>query len=173
MKTFILFLCCSFTFLTYSQTPLIAHKSHSGVAKTYFIDPNSNFGEIEIFPEKVRHYYRSLNDSTVLRQTINRNGIEVKDTLKNGQREHIDSFRQEDLRKLKLVEDSIQKVNDSLMIEEYNKSQESEENTVSPVIGSPKQNNSNPSFLLVLFSVSAVLMILVRLVVRDRKTAVI
>jgi len=169
MKTLFSFLICSFAFLAYSQTPLIVHKSHSGTSVSYFIDPNMNFGAIEIFPEREQRFYRSLNDSMVIRQTSFRNTTIAIDTLKNEQKEHIDSFREEDLRKWRVIRDSIQKMNDSLMIEEYKKAQKSNENDLSPVIGTPKRNNGNPPFLLVLFSVSAVLMILVRLVIRDRK----
>ena len=152
-----------------AQTPLIAYKSHSGVANSYFIDPNANFGQIQIFPENYEiHHYRSLDDSTIVRQTSNGRRIIATDTLKNGQREPLDLFQMEDQRKLR-IEDSLRLKIDTVSIEEMNKIQSPQRNDLNPIISNPGSSNP-PSFLLVLFCVSAVLMLLIRLVIRDNRT---
>ena|SRR6218665_2607038 len=169
MKTFILIFSLFIIVQLHAQTPLIAHKSHSGSAVSYFIDPNANFGEVQFFPENFRsHDYRSLNDSLILRETTNGYTVIQIDTLVNGQGETLESFIQEDLRKMQIIQDSIQKVQDSLMMEGYKKLKEYNENDLTPINSHPK-NNNNPPFLLVLFGVSAILMILVRIVIRERK----
>jgi len=174
MKVLILFVSLSVFTQFQAQTPLIAHKSHSGNLSTYFVDPNSNFGEIQMFPENYKtRFYTSLNDSLVLRQTSNGYTVIQIDTLKNEQRELLISFQQEDLRRLQLKEDSIQKVSDSLALEQYKMSQENNEKNLTPIISTPKKNNSNPSFLLVLFGVSAMLMLLMRMFMRDKKAAIV
>lgn len=46
----------------YGQTALISHKSHSGTAVNYAIDPSTNFGDPG--PQKI--YTEVLNDSTIV-----------------------------------------------------------------------------------------------------------
>lgn len=45
MNQFLLITILSFSWLSQAQTAIIAHKSHSGAASTFVIDPSSNFGE--------------------------------------------------------------------------------------------------------------------------------
>jgi len=61
MKT-LLSLLVLFTTSVFGQTTIIAHKSHSGTAATFFAEPSSNFGEP---PSRVVSIEK-LNDTTVI-----------------------------------------------------------------------------------------------------------
>lgn len=50
MKTLLLTCSLVVSVSSFCQTPLIAHKSHSGSKATFFVDPNTNFGQI-MMPE--------------------------------------------------------------------------------------------------------------------------
>ncbi len=170
-----LFVIASF----HAQTPLIAHKSHSGSEVSYFVDPNSNFG-IFIEPTyslpgtaKTMDWYW-LNDSTMLRMIYENGEVVEQDTIINRDRVEQYKFELEDYAsqyEIHRKQDSIKKSADSIFLRQFQISPINEENLV-PIIGTPKQNDNNPSFLLVLFAVSAILMVLVRMVVRDRKTVI-
>ncbi len=60
-----------------AQTPLIAHKSHSGTAADFFIDPSSNFG----IPSPRLVQVIRLNDSTSIEVTDHYNGYYHYDTI--------------------------------------------------------------------------------------------
>lgn len=61
-KTCLLFAAsCSLTL--FAQTPLIAHKSHSGNETTFLIDPSANFGMIAPEIQQIR----IINDSTIVK----------------------------------------------------------------------------------------------------------
>ena len=161
-----------------AQTALIAHKSHSGSEVSYFVDPNSNFG-IFIEPTyslpgtaKTMDWYW-LNDSTILRMIYENGEVIEQDTIRNKDRVEQYKFELEDYTsqyEIHRKQDSIKKSADSIFLHQFQVSPINEKNYV-PIIGTPKQNN-NPSFLLVLLAVSAILMVLVRMVVRDRKTVI-
>jgi hypothetical protein len=52
---------CSLTI--FAQTPLIAHKSHSGNESTYVIDPSANFGMVAPEIQQIR----IINDTTIVK----------------------------------------------------------------------------------------------------------
>ena len=62
MKTFLLTLICLTTLVSWAQTAIIAHKSHSGTAADFFIDPSGNFGDPQPIPQLLQVI--RLNDST-------------------------------------------------------------------------------------------------------------
>lgn len=70
MKPIFTGLCVSFLLSANAQTPLIAHKSHSGMASTFVIDPSGNFG---IPPPRLVQVIR-LNDTTSIKVYDDRHG---------------------------------------------------------------------------------------------------
>lgn len=60
MKNTFLFLTVTLSSFLQAQTAIIAHKSHSGTASTFVIDPSGNFGEP---PPRLKQVVR-LNDTT-------------------------------------------------------------------------------------------------------------
>lgn len=64
MKKLILIVGCGISTSFFAQTPLIAHKSHSGSAVSYEIDPSANFGMVA--PE-IQHI-QIINDSTYVKK---------------------------------------------------------------------------------------------------------
>ena len=172
MKNWLITFCSLAVISLNAQTALIAHKSHSGNEGTFFIDPNSNFGEVA-FPEDYRiEYYTILNDTVILRIVSNGYTALTVDTLRNDQRESLETFQIEDQRKLR-IQDSIRLIHDTITVEGMNLIRyRLEQKNSTPIISNPGIRNP-PSFLLVLFCVSAVLLVLIRLVVRERKTAIL
>lgn len=77
MKIQILLLICSLVSLSHAQTAIIAHKSHSGVASDFFIDPNTNFG----IPSPRLVQVIRLNDSTSIEVYDNYHGYYQYDTV--------------------------------------------------------------------------------------------
>lgn len=158
-----LFFLCSILCLTpvFAQTPLIAHKSHSGSAVNYFIDPSSNFGAIS-HPEPrpiVREYeefdyFEALNDSVIVKHTIVENQQLVSiDTLTNMERYTLEEFKVHYLEKQKIQQS----------VDRYKKTEATSVKQESvPIVPAPRKENS-PSFLLIFFAVSAVGMIIMRL----------
>lgn len=63
--------------LATAQTPLIAHKSHSGAAADFFIDPNTNFGD----PGPQLIQIVRLNDSTYIEVYNSFSGMTYHDTI--------------------------------------------------------------------------------------------
>ncbi len=49
--------------LSFSQTAIIAHKSHAGSSETFFTDPSTNFGE----PGPQILFEKQINDTTYVR----------------------------------------------------------------------------------------------------------
>lgn len=71
-----------------AQTGLIAHKSHSGNALSYRMDPTTNFGQIEVIPLHIERLpeesFIPINDSTFVRTLTNQTGVIIlQDTLIN------------------------------------------------------------------------------------------
>ncbi|WP_430406929.1 hypothetical protein [Fluviicola sp.] len=77
MKTAFLFFLCFIASLSQAQTAIIAHKSHSGTAADFFIDPNTNFG---IPPPRLVQVIR-LNDSSSIEVYDNYHGYYQYDTV--------------------------------------------------------------------------------------------
>jgi len=63
MKTTLTLLLALVSISGFSQTAIIAHKSHSGNASSFFTDPNTNFGE----PGPTLYQTIYINDSTYVR----------------------------------------------------------------------------------------------------------
>jgi hypothetical protein len=78
MRGFFIF-CLLAIFQSNAQTAIIAHKSHSGTASSYFIDPNTNFG----IPSSIVLKRDTINDSTVviLEQDWSNREIFTRDTI--------------------------------------------------------------------------------------------
>lgn len=152
----------------FAQTPLIGHKSHSGKALNYFIDPNSNFG-IDVYTkygEKTVKYDK-LTDTTVLRNTINRyDRIIYRDTLMKPKSVSYRKFKKTDLKTF--IESPKMKNSMSYVEVNTSKSMEMGESVEKrkPEVAIPvsvvKQPNQ-PSFLLIFVAVSAFGMIVMRL----------
>nr|WP_294860411.1 hypothetical protein [uncultured Fluviicola sp.] len=89
MKGIITFIFAGSALLATAQTPLIAHKSHAGASISYFIEPGSNFGAIEINHEFQLTYnlsknFKPLNDSVILMETVDFDQQVIRtDTLLN------------------------------------------------------------------------------------------
>ncbi len=156
-----------------AQTPAIAHKSHSGTAVNYFIDPNSNFGEIymppEIYKEAITEnfvHWELLDDSTIVKQVTDSNQRVISvDYITNKDKLSIDYFKHQfDMQQ--------QHLRDSIWYIEYEKNMKEQKTNEQILIVSTKPGNpSSPSFLLIFFAVSAVGMIIMRLF-RDKTTVV-
>lgn len=175
MKYLLILLTALTAFSGVAQTPLIAHKSHSGAAATFFIDPNTNFGKVVEFPEpvapEVYNSYEPLNDSTVVKRVTDKdNNIIAIDTLPNKQRHSIGMFQYEYERQLEIrYRDSIMRLEDSIRLREYQESQKEE----SVIIGTPKNDSNPPSFLLIVLAVSSAGMIIIRLMGRSTSVPVV
>ena len=121
MKKIFYLIVAAATFNAYSQTPLIAHKSHSGTAVTYFIDPSSNFGQVYIperAPEPIENFI-PLNDSTVVLEVTDQNQRVIKkEVLPNKGRYSMetfeamykDSIRKQELEKQRLEMEQEEKI---------------------------------------------------------------
>lgn len=82
MKTiFTLFICLAAS-LSLAQTAIIAHKSHSGAAASFFTDPNSNFGE----PGPQLIQIVRLDDSTYIQVFREFTGMIYHDTVRKNSR---------------------------------------------------------------------------------------
>lgn len=155
--------------LANTQTPLIAHKSHSGASAAYFIDPLSNFGRImeqpfEIQPVKTFQNTKNfipLNDSTILLEVINLEQKVIEtDTLPNKNQYSPMLFK---LR----YEDSIRKQEQE---ENYKRELEREEQLKKQELELQQQLNEpapakkkKKSYLLFLFGITGGGMLLLRL----------
>jgi hypothetical protein len=78
MKTILLALICFTTFVSQSQTAIIAHKSHSGTAADFFIDPSGNFGD----PGPQLIQVVRINDSTYVHVMSEFSGFIYHDTMR-------------------------------------------------------------------------------------------
>lgn len=156
-----------------AQTPLIAHKSHSGNAVNYFIDPNSNFGEIYMPPEIYKEaltenfvHWELLDDSTIVKQVTDSNQRVISvDYITNKDKLSIDYFKYQFDRQQQHLRDSIWYI-------EYEKNmKERKTNEQVVIVPTNPGKPSSPSFLLIFFAVSAVGMILMRLFSRPTTVA--
>lgn len=64
MKKICLLFAASCSLTIFAQTPLIAHKSHSGNESTYEIDPSANFGMVAPEIQQIQ----IINDSTFVKK---------------------------------------------------------------------------------------------------------
>lgn len=79
MKIKLLLLICSLASLSHAQTAIIAHKSHSGTAIDFLIDPSGNFGE----PGPQLIQIVRLNDSTYVNVYSEFSGFIYHDTVRH------------------------------------------------------------------------------------------
>lgn len=79
MKALLIFIFSFICLISQAQTAIIAHKSHSGTAIDFFIDPNSNFG---IPSPKLAQVIR-LNDTTSIEVYDTYHGYYEYDTVYN------------------------------------------------------------------------------------------
>lgn len=92
----ILFIClCLSASFVEAQTAIIAHKSHSGTAIDFFIDPSTNFGE----PGPQLIQLVRLNDSTYIEVYSEFSGVIYHDTIRKHRKistyhEDVDSIYQ-------------------------------------------------------------------------------
>ena len=121
MKKIFYLVIATTAFNTYAQTHLIAHKSHSGSAVTYLIDPSGNFGEVNFPPPPPApiENFIPLNDSTVVLEVTDQNQRVIKkEVLPNKERYPIalfevkyrDSIRRQELEKQRLEMEQEQKI---------------------------------------------------------------
>ena len=87
---FVLLICVSASFVQ-AQTAIIAHKSHSGAAVDFFMDPNTNFG----IPRPRQIQVIRVNDSTCVNVYLHHNGDIYHDTIytKTNYNMNIDSVK--------------------------------------------------------------------------------
>lgn len=78
MKTVFIVCMCLTASISQAQTAIIAHKSHSGTAVDFFIDPNTNFGE----PGPQLIQLIRLNDSTYIQVYSEFSGMIYHDTVR-------------------------------------------------------------------------------------------
>lgn len=162
MKTllivFVLFACLH----TSAQTAIIAHKSHSGAATSFFTDPNSNFGE----PGPQLIQIVRLNDSTYIEVYHSFSGMTYHDTIRKNRKfstyhEDVDSIYQQEYFKhieyinLKNVADTGRVKAPSLQLKQMIKNTETspQESDYKPV-QEPNPKKKKKSYLLFLFGIT-------------------
>lgn len=160
---------------TNAQTPLIAHKSHSGSSDSYFVFASSNFGDNphlrkkspqELYILSDNETFIPLNDSTIVLEVRNFERQVIKtDTLQNKQRHSPVLFQV-------LYEDSIRK---KKLEENYKLEQEQEEQIRKQQLESQEQLNTpvpekkkKKSYLLFLFGITGGGMLLIKLLGRSK-----
>jgi hypothetical protein len=152
-----------------AQTPLIAHKSHSGASISYFIDPFTNFGaiKIDLQPEPlINQTFKPINDSVIVREVLDYEGqIIQRDTLQNKQHRSPALFQV-------IYQDSIRK---KATEENYKRELEQEEQFKKQQLESQEQLNEpapakkkKKSYLLFLFGITGGGMLLMKLFGRSK-----
>ncbi len=171
MKNWLIAFCSLAAISLNAQTALIAHKSHSGSGTTFFVDPNSNFGR-KVMPEleeiDVEYKYSKINDSLVLREKSANKVLVSKDTLKKPTKMSYRQFKKFDQGKIAkhIYSFNSNEANEELL----SLSDQTNEKGQSLLPVGKSTNKETPSFLFVLFCVSAVLMLLIRIIFRDKKS---
>jgi hypothetical protein len=153
-----------------AQTPLIAHKSHTGTSNSYLIAANSNFGQIKVIPEtldqntiqsKPVELFIPLNDSTILKRTTSprnatyNNPSNTKtDTLPNKNHYTVFEFRQK-------YEDSINQLRLEKNKFQYETQDSKPTESINPETTPVKKKKK--SYLLFLFGITGGGMLLTKL----------
>ncbi len=167
-------------FLAVTQTPLIAHKSHSGSSISYFIDPMSNFGAIKLDlnephrqskPYKAENF-RSLNDSTIILEVTDINQKVLKtDTLPNKKRYspvqfkiiYTDSMTRQE--RQKLHEEELKREQEIIQQE---KEQQKKLNLQQEHLNETPKKKEKKSYLLFLFGITGGGMLLLKIFSKSR-----
>jgi hypothetical protein len=156
MKTIFLSILCLTTFVSQSQTAIIAHKSHSGTTADFFIDPAGNFGE----PGPQLIQVVRLNDSTYVHVMSEFSGFIYHDTIRyNSQTEkYPDSLYEREKDYIELI--NFKNSPDSLKVK--TPTQRHQELQIEPQQeATPKKKKK--SYLLFLFGITGGGMLLMRL----------
>lgn len=162
---------------TNAQTPLIAHKSHSGSSDSYFVFASSNFGDNphlrkkspqELYILSDNETFIPLNDSTIVLEVRNFERQVIKtDTLQNKQRHSPVLFQvlyEDSIRKKKL-EENYKLEQEQEQEEQIRKQQlESQEQLNTPV----PEKKKKKSYLLFLFGITGGGMLLIKLLGRSK-----
>lgn len=176
MKGINILVFAGFTLAATSQTPLIAHKSHSGSSISYFIEPLSNFGDNphlrKSWQEPVQfsnETFVPLNDSMMVVEVKDFNQKIIRtDTLPNKKRYspvmfqtlYNDSIIRE--ARMKLYEDEIKQQQEQIKQEEERKKQlEIQQQQINEPGTSKKKEKK--SYLLFLFGITGGGMLLLRM----------
>ncbi|TSJ48081.1 hypothetical protein [Fluviicola chungangensis] len=162
MKTIFTLCICLAASLSQSQTSIIAHKSHSGTAIDFFVDPNSNFGE----PGPRLIQIVRLNDSTYIEVYSEFSGMIYHDTIRKNRKistynEDIDSIYQQEYYKhieyinLKHTADTGRVKAPSMQLQQLIKDTElsPQESDYKPV-QEPNPKKKKKSYLLFLFGIT-------------------
>lgn len=156
MKTLFLSIICFTALVSQAQTAILAHKSHSGTAADFFIDPSTNFGE----PGPSLIQIVRLNDSTYVNVYSEFSGFIYHDTMHYNSREGkaLDSLYQSEKNYLELID--FKNSPDSLKVKtptlRYNELQVEPQQEAAP-------KKKKKSYLLFLFGITGGGMLLMRL----------
>jgi len=184
MKFSILLAFVSSWLLSSGQTPLIAHKSHSGRELSYLIDPNSNFGRNESYdppkesivfdPSENQYYYSRINDTMVLKLTLNNSTVLSEDTLRKPKQMTYRKFKKSEMEKNSKVQRSMlnPQFSNTFILNIKDKLGQNKKLKMTTV-ATKKSKKSTPSFLLILLGVSAVVTLLIRLMFGSRKPSTV
>lgn len=155
-----------------AQTPLIAHKSHSGTAISFFIEPSTNFGaiKIDLQPEPlINQTFKPVNDSVIIREVLDYEGQIIQmDTLTNKNRYSPALFKWK-------YEDSIKREERQKIQEEqlkYDEEQKKQLELQQQQINNPStsKKKEKKSYLFFLFGITGGGMLLMRLFGRSKNT---
>ncbi len=101
MKTIFILCICLTASISQAQTAIIAHKSHSGAAESFFTDPSTNFGD----PGPQLIQIVRLNDSTYVHVMAEFSGFIYHDTMRYKKQEAkiLDSLYERDKDHIELI----------------------------------------------------------------------
>lgn len=157
MKTILVFSICFITSLSQAQTAIIAHKSHSGSAVDFFMDPNTNFGE----PGPQLIQVVRINDSTYVHVMSEFSGFIYHDTIRynSSKAKLLDSLYEHKKNYVELI--NFKNSPDSLKVKPPTQDQYNEMKIKPQQEATPKKKKK--SYLLFLFGITGGGMLLMRL----------
>ncbi|MDF3025898.1 MAG: hypothetical protein K0S23_205 [Fluviicola sp.] len=163
MKTILVSIVCLLASAVQAQTAIIAHKSHSGSAADFFMDPNTNFGE----PGPQLIQVVRINDSTYVNVFSEFSGFIYHDTVRGRINSNldIDSIKRSRYDHIEYINfkgspDSLRPKTPGLQLQEIE--------TIKPIESETPVNQNPPgkkkkSYLLFLFGITGGGMLLMRL----------
>lgn len=174
MKTIFILCICLTASISQAQTAIIAHKSHSGTAMDFFIDPSTNFGD----PGPQLIQIVRLNDSTYIEVYSEFSGFIYHDTIRKHRkistyREDVDSIYQQEYYRhveyinLKNTADSGRVKTPSLQLQKMieNTGPSPQESDYKPV-QEPNPKKKKRSYLLFLFGITGGGLLMLRMINR-------
>lgn len=174
MKSLFILCLCLAASISQAQTAIIAHKSHSGTAMDFFIDPNSNFGD----PGPRLIQIVRLNDSTYIEVYNSFSGMIYHDTIRKNRKistyhEDVDSIYQQEYYKhieyinLKNTADTGRVKAPSLQLNQIIKNTEfSPQESDSKPVQEPNPKKKKNSYLLFLFGITGGGLLMLRIINR-------